>query len=119
MPISKWQKFGAVRMPLIKWNNVIAGLTVKAEAGDAQAQWEFGSLLDGGLLDPRGETFAIRPDKRAALIWFQRSAKAGNPSGQVSLGNYEGNGVMRDPKGALRCFHKALQNAISAKLGAS
>src|SRR6185312_5537831 len=38
-------------------------LTFKAEAGDAQAQWEFGSLLDGGLLDPRGETFSIRPDK--------------------------------------------------------
>jgi TPR repeat protein len=73
---------------VVKWNNLIGRLTVKAEAGDAQAQWELGSLLEGGLLDSRGEAFAVRPDKRAALSWFRRSAEAGNPSGQVCLGNY-------------------------------
>lgn len=67
---------------------MIQALAVKAAAGDAQAQWELGSLLDGGLLDTRGETFVVRPNKRAALTWFRCSAEAGNPGGQICLGNF-------------------------------
>jgi TPR repeat protein len=88
MPLSEWKKLQAVKMPLAKRNKLIADLTARAETDDAQAQWELGSLLDGGLLDRQSESFAVKPNQGAAIFWFRRSAQAGNASGQVSFGNY-------------------------------
>lgn len=103
-------------MPLVKWNQLISDLTVKAEAGDSQAQWELGSLLDGGLLDTRGERFAVRPDKRAALTWFRRSAQSDNANGQLCFGNYLASGgpVKRDEKQAMIFYRRAARQGNSS-----
>jgi TPR repeat protein len=116
MPVSKWRKFQAVKMPLAKWNSLIADLTAKAEAGDAQAQWEIGSFLDGGLLDRRGESFIVKPNRRLAMMWFRRSAQAGNASGQLSLGNYlaAGRATERDEDEAILWYKRAVRQGDSS-----
>jgi len=103
-------------MPLAKWNKLIADLTARAEANDAQAQWELGSLLDGGLLDRRGESFAVKPNQRVAIRWFRRSAQAGNASGQVSLGNYlaAGRATDRDEDEAILWYKRAVRQSDSS-----
>lgn len=99
-------------MPLVKWNQIIDDITAKAEAGDAQAQWELGSLLEGGLLDTRGEAFVVRPDKRAASAWLRRSAEAGNASAQICLGNYLSG--RRDTSQAMIWYRRAVRQGESS-----
>lgn len=77
-----------MKMPLAKWHKLLAETRTKAEAGDAYAQWELGSYLDGGLLNARRDAFAVKPNHKEALRWFGRSAEAGNAIGQVALGQY-------------------------------
>ena len=81
----------------------------RAEAGDSEAQWEVGDCLGAGLADRKGAVF-VRPDARAAVRWFRRSANAGNPSGQNHLGCClcAGRGVRRDDAEGLRWFKRAL-----------
>jgi TPR repeat protein len=116
MPLSEWKKFQAVKMPLAKWNKLIADLTAKAETDDAQAQWELGSLLDGGLLDRQSKSFAVKPNQRAAIFWFRRSAQAGNASGQVWLGNYlaAGRATKRDEDEAILWYKRAVRQSDSS-----
>ncbi|MEP7354636.1 MAG: tetratricopeptide repeat protein [Acidobacteriota bacterium] len=117
MPLSEWKKFISVRMPLAQWNRLIADLTARAEADDAEAQWELGAWLDGGLLDRSGESFAIKPNPKAAIRWFRRSAQAGDASGQIWLANYlsEGRATERDDDEAILWLKRAVrQNYWSA-----
>jgi uncharacterized protein len=93
-----------------QWNQ----LRAIADAGDSEAQWEVGSWLQDGLADPNG-IFLAHPNARAAARWFLRSAKAGNPSGQIHFGIClsDGRGVRRDDVEALRWFRRALLQRYS------
>ena len=85
-------------------------LKAKAQAGDAEAQWELGYCLEEGVYDPKGLVLA-RPDARAAVRWFRESADAGYDSGQIALGVClsAGRGVRRDEAEALCWFKRALR----------
>jgi len=89
-----------------KWSQ----LKRKAEAGDAEAQFEVGSWCEDGLADPKGRVL-VRRDMRAAVRWYRLSATAGNAFGQIQLGNClsTGTGVRRDDEEALRWYKRALR----------
>jgi TPR repeat protein len=87
----------------------------KAEAGDAEAQWEVGSYCEDGLADPNGRVL-VRRDVRAAVRWYRLSATAGNSSAQINLGNLlstSGLGIRRDDAEALLWYKQALRRGSS------
>ena len=79
----------------------IAALRELAEAGDAEAQTEFGERYEHG----RGAA----QDDRAAVSWFRRAAEQGHPSGQAALGFMyaTGRGVAQDHAEAVHWFRRA------------
>jgi uncharacterized protein len=85
-------------------------LNAKAQDGDSEAQWEVGSWLEDGLVDSAWRTL-VRPDSRAAVRWYRKSAVAGSASGQIHLGVClcDGRGVRRDDVEGLRWFKRALR----------
>jgi TPR repeat protein len=89
-----------------EWNRLMA----KAQKGDSEAQWAVGSWLEDGLVDSAGRILA-RPDFRAAVRWYRKSAVAANASGQICLGVClcDGRGVRRDDVEGLRWFKRALR----------
>jgi TPR repeat protein len=89
-----------------KWER----LKRRANAGDAEAQWEIGSWFQDGLADPKGIVLARR-DLRAAVRWFRLSAAAGSPAGQNHLGVClsAGRGCRRSDAEALRWFKRAFR----------
>jgi len=97
-------------MTLTQWNRLIAKLREKAEAGDAEAQWELGSWLEDGFTNRQG-ALVVPEDRRAALSWFRRSAQIGNPNAQIHLGVYLCGGICtkRDDVKALFWFKRALR----------
>jgi TPR repeat protein len=82
----------------------------KAQAGDAQAQWEVGSWFEDGLADLNGRVL-VHANARTAVRWYRLSAIGGNSSAQISLGNSlsNGRGVCRDDAEALRWYKRALR----------
>jgi TPR repeat protein len=82
----------------------------KAQAGNSEAQWEVGSWFQDGLADTKGVVL-VRPNARAAVAWYRKSAISGNPSGQNHLGVClcAGRGVKRNDEEALRWFKRALR----------
>jgi GAF domain/Sel1 repeat/PilZ domain len=61
-----------------------------ANQGDADAQWQLGTLYHDGLLVPQDDAQAVQ--------WFQRSAEQGYVRAQATLGSYywAGRGVRQD-----------------------
>lgn len=99
-----------MRMAREKWRQ----LKRRAEAGDAEAQFEVGSYCEEGLADPNGRVL-VRRNVRAALRWYRLSATAGNSFAQVSLGNLlstSGLGIRRDDAEALRWYKRALRQGV-------
>lgn len=83
-----------------------AELTERAEAGDAEAQFELGWKYYEG-------TGAQKDDDQAAL-WLRRAADRGHLAAQVRLGNlYEwGHGVPEDPQLAAAWYQKAADGGL-------
>jgi hypothetical protein len=100
---NQWQK-----TTLERWNE----LRAKARTGDPEAQWWVGDSLEDGLTDADGVVLA-KPNARAAVRWFRKSASAGNASGQIRLGVClsSGCGVRRDDAEALKWYKRALRQA--------
>ncbi len=105
-------------MTLTKWNRLITRLSTKAEAGDAEAQWELGSWIEDGFVDRNGAV-VVPEDRRAALSWFRRSAESGNANAQLHLGVYLSGGTCtrRDDVKALFWFKSALRQGSSVAAG--
>jgi len=82
----------------------------RAEAGDAEAQWEVGSWLEDGITSSDG-TVVVRRNTSLAVRWYRRSAEAGNASAQVNLGNClsTGRSARRNDAEALRWYKRALR----------
>jgi TPR repeat protein len=85
-------------------------LLQKAHEDDADAQWQVGSWYEDGLIDPSGLTI-VRPNIRAAIRWYRKSAVAGFSCAQISLGNClsSGRGTRRDDIEALQWYKCALR----------
>ncbi len=84
-----------------------AALRARASAGDAEAWWELGCLLQDGEVDGRGAV-RVAPDHRRAFLAFRRGAEAGNDGALLNLGVcYDnGTGTRRDRAKAWRCYHR-------------
>jgi TPR repeat protein len=76
-------------------------IEVKAEAGDAQAQWNLGFYYDTGK--------GVIKNGAEALKWYKKSAKQGNALSQFNVGSkyFEGDDVKRDCNEAFKWFQKA------------
>jgi TPR repeat protein len=76
-------------------------LVKKAEAGDAEAQFQLGRVYDEGD--------GIPQDDESAVKWYKKSAEQGNAKAENSLGiMYDiGQGVLQDKQEAARWFLKA------------
>jgi|HubBroStandDraft_2_1064218.scaffolds.fasta_scaffold427894_1 TPR repeat protein len=63
--------------------------------------------------------YADRGNNRRATLWYQRAADCGDGDALVELGRryYAGLGVRRDPRHAVRCFHKAIARENIAQAG--
>lgn len=81
----------------------ITDITRKAEAGDAQAQFELGLAYDEG--QNTAQDFGL------AAEWYKESAEQGNASAQNNLGvlNRNGLGMPQNKEEAARWFTKAAQ----------
>src|SRR5215469_15245309 len=66
-------------------DNDLTALRVKAEAGDAAAQFQLGSAYDDG----RG----VAQDYAQALAWYRKSAEQGYALAQGNLGYMYQNGI--------------------------
>lgn len=66
-------------MTLNDWNELIA----KAQS-DAVAQWDVGACLYDGVTAPDG-SLLVRPNLRATVGWFRKSATAGNRADRIIL----------------------------------
>ena len=75
----------------------------KAEAGDAEAQYKFGSML------ARADE-----DHEEAIRWYVKAANQGHVSAQNKLGTYymTGMGAPRDDKKAVELFAKAANQGL-------
>src|SRR6266568_2885565 len=79
-----------------------AGLSVRAENGDTDAQCQLAISLE-------------RTDDAAAMMWLRKAADAGNATAQCYLGNAyddaypEGWGLHKNPHEAVRWYRKAAQ----------
>ncbi len=78
-------------------------LRAKAEAGEAAAQAQLGSLYVKGEVVTNSYAEAAR--------WFRFAAEQGNPEGLTGLGQlYEaGQGVSKDMDEAIKCYRKAAE----------
>ena len=82
-------------------NKAFAETKAKAEAGDAEAQFNLGVMYDEGEGVPK--------DDKEAVKWWQKAADQGNAKTQVNLGGmYEkGQGVGQDFKEAFKWYQTA------------
>lgn len=80
-----------------------AALRVRAEAGDASAQFQLGFSCDMGLGGAEDDTEALR--------WYRRAAEKGHADAQYNLAvMYDGGeGVERDPAEAARWYREAAE----------
>ncbi len=79
-----------------------ADVQKRAEAGDANAQFQYGFMLYMGCND-------LDRDHATAAQWWRSAAAQGNLMATVDLGQLylTGDGVPRDPQEAIRLFQKA------------
>jgi TPR repeat protein len=88
----------------------IKTLRKQAEAGDANAQFNIGSIYENGS--------GVRQDYAEAARWYRKAAERGDVRAQYNLGilNQNGWGVPQDYKEALKWYRKAaMQGAVSAQ----
>jgi uncharacterized protein len=85
-------------------------LRVKAEAGDAAAQFSLGRAYEDGNGTPQNDA--------QAAAWYRKAADQGNASAQNSLGLMyrEGLGVPRDQQEAVQWYHKAARQKNAAAM---
>ena len=85
----------------------IPGLTVKAEQGDAEAQYQLGAAYAQGQ--------GITNSYAEAAKWYGRAADQGQAAAQAALGElYEaGQGVPKDMDAALRCYRAAAEHGYA------
>ncbi len=81
----------------------IAALSVKANAGDADAQYNLGSAYDLGQGVPQ--------DNAQAAAWYRKAAEQGHAAAQYNLGAsyYIGQGVPQDYAQAVAWYRKAAE----------
>jgi len=79
-------------------------LMKKAEAGDAEAQYNQGQCHEKGL--------GVIKDNKEAVKWYTKSAEQGHVKAALNLSRcYEdGQGVLRDKKQAMKWFAKVLDS---------
>jgi uncharacterized protein len=84
----------------------ISTLQQRADAGDAQAQFELARAYEDGKGLPQDDTKAVE--------WFRKSADQGNAQAQNSLGVMYalGRGVTRDREEAVRWYKKAAKTGL-------
>jgi len=88
----------------------VADLQQRAEAGDAQAQFELGRAYEDGKGVPQ--------DDARAIEWLRKSADQGNAQAENSLGVMYalGQGVARDREEAVRWYKKAAKQGSAEGL---
>ena len=81
----------------------LADLRARAEAGDAEAQYNLGMMYGNG----RG----VPQDDIEAVAWFRLAAEQGHAPAQNNLGVMysEGEGVPQDDAEAVAWFHRAAE----------
>jgi TPR repeat protein len=79
----------------------------KAEVGDAEAQFDLGSVYANGDVVPK--------DYIEAAKWFRKAAEQGFANAQLFLGNmYEnGDGVPKDYAQAVKWYRKAAEQGLA------
>lgn len=84
----------------------IDALTVAAEQGDAESQYQLALCFDYGCDAPQ--------DRAAALTWYRRAAKQGHANAQNSLGSLfmAGEGVSQDYDEAMRWYQAAADDGL-------
>jgi TPR repeat protein len=114
-----------------------------AIGGNSAGQVHFGVCLCGGRGVRRNEAEALRWFKRAysqndlcaasniasiyrdrgnnrrAIFWYRRAVALGDGDALVEVGRayYNGVGVKRDPKRAVRCFRQAIKSKMITQAG--
>jgi TPR repeat protein len=85
----------------------VTNLQQRAEAGDAQAQFELGRAYEDGKGVPQ--------DDARSIEWFRKSADQGNAQAENSLGVMYalGRGVPRDKEEAVRWYKKAAKQGLA------
>ena len=65
-------------------------LVKKAEAGDAEAQWNLGMCYSGGWMTSGGfvECKEVKKNPEEAIKWLRKSAEQGNPEAQLEMYGY-------------------------------
>jgi TPR repeat protein len=88
----------------------IKALRKQAEAGDAEAQFNIGSMYENGS--------GVKQDYAEAAKWYRKAAERGEARAQYNLGimNQNGWGVPQDYTEAVKWYRKAaMQGAASAQ----
>ena len=88
----------------------IKTLRKQAEAGDAKAQFNIGSMYENGS--------GVKQDYAEAAKWYRRAAERGDARAQYNLGIFHQNGwgVPKDDAEAAKWYRKAaMQGAASAQ----
>jgi len=85
---------------------MIESIKIKAEAGNAEAQWNLGFYYAIGK--------GVLKDEAEAEKWYRKSAEQGNALAQGSLGAiyFDGVGVKKDYNEAFKWFQKAAKQGI-------
>jgi len=88
-------------------NNSIESLREKAEAGDAESQFNLGIDYDNG--------YGVEKDAAEAVKWYRKAADQGDALAQYSLGGCyrEGYGVGKDEAEATKWFRKAADQGVA------
>ncbi len=122
----------------------LAGLKMRAENGDALAQFRLGYLYEQGIGVPRdyrqaaelyraaavqGHSTAannlavlydhglgVKKDLRNAIEWYRVSAERGDSTGQCNLASvyFSGRGIPRDYNAAMKWFRAAAEHGLPA-----
>lgn len=75
----------------------------KAEQGDAESQYQLGTLYERGI--------GFEKDFQQATFWYKKSAEQGNVNAQFNLANcyYDGKGVTQDYQQSVYWYKKAAE----------
>ena len=88
--------------------NRIAGLRIKADKGEAEAQSDLGFRYEKGQGVPKDEDEAVK--------WYRKAADQGHAPAQAKLGSAfaNGRGVPKDEVEAVKWFRKATEQGNAA-----
>jgi TPR repeat protein len=88
-------------------NDLFRDLLIKAEAGDAESQYELGLRYYHGT--------DVSQDYREAIKWYTKAAEQGHALSQLNLGMMydEGKGVPQDYKEAAKWYTKAAEQGLA------